>query len=202
MLVLQTIEKLHRIRTNGPIASWSFYTQAFNTISIDAYVSKELNIPYCLKTKNVSKQTSSNNTHFAIAMEYRASPNGMTSSSSSLAVKLNSDFVFDRKKQDKESLAQLMGSVCTFMIGDVTLDTSSKNLVLIARQINNVFGFMQNLGSFSPAMTPSDLRRLVIFPTFLIHLPKILDNAIPVSKYFMQLILNLLIFAPPRRKLI
>ena len=89
-----------------------------------------------------------------------------------------------------------MVSVCTFMIEDVTLDTSSKNWILIARQINNFFGFMQNLGSFSPAMTPDDLRQLIIFPTFLIHLPKILDNAIPVSKYFMQLILNLLIFCP------
>ena len=166
MLVLQTIEKLHRIRPDGSIANWSFYTQAFNIISIDAYVSKELNIPYCLKTKNVSKQTSSNNTHFSIAMEYRASPTGMTSSSSSLAMKLNSDFVFDREKQDKENLVQLMVSVCTFMIEDVTLDTSSKNWVLIARQINNVFGFMQNLGSFSPAMTPSDLRRLVISQHF------------------------------------
>ena len=81
---------------------------------------------------------------------------------------------------------------------------------------------MPNMGSFSPNMSPEDLRNLVIFPTFMIHLPKILDKAVQgifmtsfdliqrlidyftsieswilkVSKYFMQLILNLLIFCP------
>ena len=103
--MLQTIEKLHRIRTNGPIASWSFYTQAFNTISIDAYVSKELNIPYCLKTKNVSKQTSSNNTHFAIAMEYRASPNGMTPS----------DLKYLRMRYPYRNTSCNLSSTCLFL---------------------------------------------------------------------------------------
>ena len=101
VIVLQTIEKLHRIRPDCSIANWSFYTQAFNIISIDAYVSKELCIPYCLKTKNVSKQTNSNNTHFSIAMEYRLSSNGMTANSTSLMAKMDKDFVFEREKQDK-----------------------------------------------------------------------------------------------------
>ena len=37
---------------------------------------------------------------------------------------------------------------------------------------------MPNMGSFSPNMSPEDLRNLVIFPTFMIHLPKILDKAV------------------------
>lgn len=46
------------------------------------------------------------------------------------------------------------------------------------KKVNVFFGFMPNMGSFSPNMSPEDLRNLVIFPTFMIHLPKILDKAI------------------------
>ena len=197
VIVLQTIEKLNRIRPNCSVANWSFYTQAFNIISIDALVdSRELNLTYCLKAEDISKQSSSSNNHYATAKEYRSSTDGMTANSTSLAKKLNPSLVYNQKEQDKENIVQLMASVCNFMIEDTELDTSSKNWIMIARQIHVFFNFKPNMSSFSSKMTPQDLRQLVIFPTFLIHLPKILDKSIPVSKYFMQFILNLLIFCP------
>ena len=68
VIVLQTIERLNRIRPNCSVANWSFYTQAFNIISIDALVdSRELNLSYCLKAEDISKQSSSNNNHYATA---------------------------------------------------------------------------------------------------------------------------------------
>ena len=200
VLVLKTIERLNKIRPDCKVANWSFYLQAFNIAAIDALVCNELGTTFCLNSTKIKANINSNNTHYMIAQEYRSRKSGKTASSTSLIEKFDPHFEFNQQEQDKKNTVQLIASICTYMTEDSSLDTGSKNWVLFARQVNLFFEFMPNMGSFSPNMNPADLRKLIIFPTFLFHLPNILDKAIPVAKYFMQLILNMLIFSASKER--
>lgn len=82
------------------------------------------------------------------------------------------------------------------MIEDTGNDINTKTWILFTKQVHILFAFMPNMGSFSPDMSPKNLRESIIFSPFLLHLPQLLDKSINISKNFMQLILNLLIFCP------
>jgi hypothetical protein len=79
---------------------------------------------------------------------------------------------------------------------DQGTECNGKVWMLFIKQINILFAFMPNMGSFAPELSPKDLRDLIIFTPFLMHLPQLLDKSMAISKHFMQVILNMLIFCP------
>lgn len=119
VIILRKISKLHQLRPDGKVLTWSFFTQAFNIITTDALVCAEIGKPFCLSAKYLLKhnqQISQNNSHYNVARDYRSTNEGASTTVFPLSKKIRPNNNQTVEEMDKEAIVELISRVCVFMV--------------------------------------------------------------------------------------
>ena len=127
-------------------------------------------------------------------MENRQSPTGIPLGCYSIADKMDSEPNITIEENDKRTLAEYVGCICRFIIAGDNSDVDTKPFPIFSKHFIVLFGFT-NISQFAPNFSPANLRECVVFPPFLLHLPKMLDSNIELSGHLMSFILNLLLYS-------